>query len=580
MKDLKYSKILELNKQQGDRLKSNPYNITVLSNIIVHQIKEICEYCLRKEGINANVKIGDYDNIVQDSIKYSTSNLVIIFFEFCNIIDGLQYKAELFSNEQIDVILEKTKTEINLIFKNLGKTSLVLFNKFTSLTFSGSNIRKTNLKKMVDLLNRYLVDNSPANVKVVDLEKVIANIGITNSLDLRYYYSSKALYTIDFFKSYSNYIKPYIMSANGKNKKAIIFDCDNTLWKGILGEDGFDNIEMSSGTKDGAIYAEIQSIALALNKRGILIGLCSKNNPSDLNEVIKSHPDMQLRDEHITINKSNWSDKMTNLLNITEELNIGLESLVFVDDSSFEVNLIKQQLPEVKVLKVPDKLYDYPRMMRENIDLFYNLSSSAEDTEKVKMYKQQQIRERAKKEFTNIEEYLSSLELKVSICENNERIISRISQMSQKTNQFNLTTRRYTEIDIKNFILNPASKTFAFSVSDKFGDNGVTGLCIINFVEKNMQIAVIDTFLMSCRIIGRNIEYAFMDYLIKYLKNIDVQTITAKFVKSQKNEQVRNFFDRCSFRLINSDSEIREYILDIRKYKPKNFKYIEVINGR
>ena len=579
MKNLKYSKILERNKQLGNALKSNAYNIAVLSNITIHQIKKICEYYLRKEGINANIKMGDYDNIVQDSIKYSKSNLVIIFWELCNIIDGLQYKAELFSNGQVDAILEKAKREIDLVLGNLKNTSLVLFNQFTSIPFSGRTIGETNLNQLADLLNRYVEDETPANVKLVDLEKVIANIGIKNSLDLRYYYSSKALYTIDFFKSYSNYIKPYIMSANGKNKKAIIFDCDNTLWRGILGEDGFDNIGMSSKTKDGAIFSEIQSIALALHKRGILIGLCSKNNPGDVNKVIKSHPDMQLRNEHISINKSNWSDKVTNLLDIATELNIGIESLVFVDDSSFEVNLIKQQLPQVTVIQVPERLYDYPRIFRENLDLFYSLSFTVEDTQKAKMYKQQLQREGVRKKYADIEEYLASLELKVRVYVDNEDIISRMSQMSQKTNQFNLTTRRYTEADIGNFIFNPASKVFAFSVVDKFGDSGVTGLCIINVEEKYMQTADIDTFLMSCRIIGRNIEYSFMDFLINYLEDIGVRNIRGRFIKTPKNEQVHDFFDRCSFPIINSDSKIMEYLLEVRNYKPKDLDYIKVRNG-
>ena len=141
-------------------------------------------------------------------------------------------------------------------------------------------------KDKKDQLNQYIEKKIPENVRLVELEKVIANIGLEKSLDLRYFYSSKALYTVDFFKAYAEYIKPLLISANGKAKKALIFDCDNTQRKGILGEDGFDNIEMSSRTKDGAIFAEIQAMALALNKQGVLIGLCSKNNPEDVDDFV------------------------------------------------------------------------------------------------------------------------------------------------------------------------------------------------------------------------------------------------------------------------------------------------------
>ena len=575
MRELKYSEFLRLNKELGTNLKSNPYNITILSNITVHQIMEILEYPLRTEGLNANVEIGDYDNIVQDSKKYQDSNAVIVFWELSNIVDGLQFRIELFNNDQLDEIIEKTKSEIDLVLKNLGKTSLVLINKFTGLHFCSFNLGKNNLEKLADQLNQYLENKISVNVRLVELEKVITNVGLEESLDLRYYYSSKALYTVDFFKSYAEHVKPFIMSVNGKARKALIFDCDNTLWKGILGEDGFDNIEMSTRTKGGAIFSEIQAMALALNKQGILIGLCSKNNPEDVEGVIKTHPDMQLREKHITINKSNWSDKVSNLKEIAQELNIGLDSLVFVDDSSFEVNLIREHLPEITVLQVPERLYVYPKMLRENFGLFYNLSFTAEDRKKIDMYRQQVKRETVKKKFTGIEDYLASLELKITIHLDDESIVPRMSQMSQKTNQFNLTTKRYTEDNIKNFIENDASKAFTFSVTDKFGDSGVTGLCIIN-IDDDSKAADIDTLMMSCRIIGRNLEYAFIDYIIDVLKENKINNVKAKYIRTQKNEQVKEFYDNCSFSLIESTDTVRNYTLDISNYEPKQLNYIEV----
>jgi FkbH-like protein len=578
-KNLKYGEILRRNAKLKKTLPNIKYELKVLSNITVSQLNEILEYSLRVEAIPAIVKSGDYDNIVQDSLKYKDSNLVIIFWELCNIIDGLHFKIELFDDQQLDAIVGKTKSEIDLVFKNLQQSSLVLFNKFTFFQFYSSSINETKLEKLSAQLNQYLADNVPENIKLVDLEKVIANVGINSSLDLRYYYSSKALYTIDFFKAYAEHIKPYIMSANGKSKKAIIFDCDNTFWKGVLGEEGLDGIEMSSSTRDGAIFSEIQSIALAINKKGILIGLCSKNNPADVDEVIKSHPDMQLRDKHITIKKVNWLDKVTNLREIAGELNIGLDSLVFVDDSCFEVNFIKEQIPEITVLQVPDRLYDYPKMLRENLALFYNLSFTEEDKQKVGIYKQQVQRETIKKEFSDIEGYLSSLGLKLTIFEDDKSIIPRMSQMSQKTNQFNLTTKRYTEGDIRSFIANNDTRIFAFSVSDKFGDSGVTGLCIIN-IDGNNKVANINTLLMSCRVIGRDIEYAFMDYLIHYIKDREINMVKAKYIQTQKNEQVKGFFDKCSFSLDGSTEIEKNYVLNIEDYKPKQIHYIEVIDGR
>ena len=576
---MKYLDILKDNQKLKEKVaKEEIFKITVLSNIVINRLKDYLEYYLRKQGINCVVDFGDYDNIVQDTRKYKKSDLIIFFCELCNIIDGLQYKIELFDDNQLKDFLNQIKSEIDLIYKNLENTSLILLNKFTSLHFSNSYLRKNNLEKLSDQLNNYLEDKIQTNVKLIDLEKVIASVGVEKSLDLRYYYSSKALYTNIFLETYVKYIKPYIMSSNGKTKKALIFDCDNTLWKGILGEDGFDKIEMSPNTKEGSIFSEVQSIALSLNKQGILIGLCSKNNSKDVEEVIKSHPDMQLREQRITINKSNWLDKITNLRDICKELNIGLDSVVFVDDSSFEVNLIRELLPEITVLQVPDRLYNYPKMLRENLGLFYNISFTKEDEKKIVMYKQQAWRERSQSRFSDIEDYLASLELKMTIFEDDESIIPRMSQMSQKTNQFNLTTKRYAERSIRNFVTADDFNVFAISVSDKCGVSGVTGLCIIKIDKKN-QTADIDTFLMSCRIIGRNIEYAFMDYLISFLSHNKIENITAKYIKTQKNEQVKEFYDRCSFSLFKNINNERNYKLFLNKYEPKNYKYIKLENG-
>ena len=577
---MNYLEILNENKKLKEKVtKERKFKIIVLSNIVVNRLGDYLEYYIREQGINCVVNFGEYDNIVQNSTTIKENNLVIVFWELSNLVDGLQYKIELFDDNQLNNILNQIKSEIDLIYKNLKNTSLVLFNKFTSIHFSNSYPRENNFTKLADQLNQYLEDKIQANVKLIDLEKVIANVGVEKSLDFRYYYSSKALYTNIFLETYVKYIKTYIISVNGKAKKALIFDCDNTLWKGILGEDGFDKIEMSPNTKDGSIFSEVQSIALSLNKQGILIGLCSKNNPKDVDEVIKSHPYMKIRDEHITINKSNWLDKVTNLRKIAKELNIGLDSFVFVDDSSFEVNLVKEQLPEITVLQVPDRLYNYPKMLRENLGLFYNLSSTTEDQKKVEMYKQQVKRETVKNEFTDIEDYLASLELKITIFEDDESLIPRMSQMSQKTNQFNLTTKRYTEEDIRNFVTAGDFKLFAISVSDKFGASGVTGLCIIKIDKKNKTV-YIDTFLMSCRIIGRNIEYSFMDYLVSFLTHNKIASISAKYIKTMKNDQVKEFYEKCSFSLITNSINEKNYILSLNKYEPKNYKYIKVENGK
>ena len=580
MKDIPYTEILKQHLNLKKSLKrANKYKISIISNITINPIREILEYSLQIDGINAKVNIGDYDNIIQDSQKLKDSNLIIIHWETCNIIDGLQHKIDLFDSTELDELLEKVKLEIDLVIENLKDSSLLIFNYFSSLSFNNSNIRETKLDWLTGQLNQYLDKIVARNMRLINLDKIISKIGITKSFDYRFYYSSKALYTVDFFKSYANFVRPLLLSANGRSKKILIFDCDNTLWKGILGEDGFDEIEMNPNTKNGNFFHEVQNIALSLKKNGVLLGLCSKNNSSDVEEVIDLHPDMLIKNDVIAIKKINWKDKATNLKEIANELNIGLDSFVFVDDSSFEVNLIREQLPEVTILQVPKKLYQYPKMLRENLGLFYNLSVVKEDLIKTEIYKQQVERGTIKSKYSNINDYLASLELKISISKDEKTIIPRISQMSQKTNQFNLTTKRYTEKDIEKFINSDSSIVYAWSVSDKYGDSGITGMSIVNINNDN-KLAVIDSFLMSCRIIGRNIEFFVMDFIVNELENSEIKIILAHYSETKKNTQVKNFYQNCSFEISNKKEKEIECRLEIKNYKPKNINYIKLKYGK
>lgn len=575
MDDLKYFEILNLNNRLKQSISKDQYNISVLSNITVNQFKEILELPLRLEEINAVVQIGDYDNIVQDSIKYGNSNVIIIFWEACNLLDGLHFKIHAFNDDEFNQLYERIKCEIDLVLKNLQNAQLILFNKFTPLCFSSYDLVENKLDILTSKLNLYLKEKIFSNLKIIDVEKTLFNVGIENSFDFRNYYSSKALYTINFYRKYTYSILPFIRSANGKSKKILIFDCDNTLWKGILGEDGFENIQMSSKTKAGQIFNEIQNIALELNKKGILLGICSKNNLDDVQKVIDSHPDMILKDENFTIKKVNWIDKATNIKEIASELNIGIDSVVFVDDSSFEINLIKETLPEVNVIQVPEKIFEYPNVLRSKLGLFYSLSQTIEDINKVNIYKEQIERNNFEKGFNTIEDFLTSLELNVTVQKNNSRIISRISQLSQKTNQFNLTTKRYTESDIEAFLNLKDNLIFTFSVSDKFGDNGIVGLCIVilDFVSCS---GYIDTFLMSCRVIGRNIEFKFMDFLIEDLKSNNINKLYSTYVRTLKNNQVEKFYDRLGFSELDSEENKISYCLDLNEFQPSKINYINI----
>jgi FkbH-like protein len=578
MKDCKYSDILKANSELGKTLGAPAYDIAVLSNIIVSQLKDILEYSARLGGVNAQVAFGDYDNIVQDSGKFNRSKCVIIFWETANLINGFQHKADVIEQATLTELIEKLKSEIDYVLSNLMETPLVLINKFSSLLFNSHNIEINNFDRVCEQLNNHLEKKRTTNIHVIDIDKIIAQISVEKSINFRYFYSSKALYSIDFFKKYSEQIKCLIFAATGKAKKVLIFDCDNTLWKGILGEDGFDGIEMSAKTALGSVYDEVQCLALTLSKKGVLIGLCSKNNLQDVDNVLFSHPDIVLKNENISVKKINWNDKVENLHEISKELNIGLDSIVFLDDSDFEINYVKNRLPQVTALQVPSSnIYEYPGHFRRWLSLFHNLAVTAEDRKKVTMYQEQLQRDKLKSAFSNLDEYLRTLQLKVLIFVNNAMQLPRIAQLTQKTNQFNVTTKRYTEAEIRKLI-DSNGHVISFEVADKFGNYGLTGLIIV-ISDENQKMAAIDVFLLSCRIIGRNIEYAVFDYLIRFMTSLHIQKIQAQYRKTLKNDQVSDLFERLGFTRVSANGETKDYLLTVQDYKPHNFDYIEVSDG-
>jgi FkbH-like protein len=562
---MKYSELIKLNNNLGGVVRGPEYKISIISNIMLHQSKDICEYLLRIESINAIVSLGEYDNIVQDSAKVQDENVVLIFWEVYNFIDGLQYKIDGLSDMEYRALIDKIKTEVDLVFKNLNNIPLVLINKFSSIIFDRYGLLENRMNLLVKELNMYLESVAGTNVKIIDVDKVISRLSIESSIDLRYYYLSKTLYSIDFYMQYFEYIKPIFLSTVGRIKKALIFDCDNTLWKGILGEDGFNGIK---------VYQEVQYLALSLLKQGVIIGLCSKNNPMDVDEVLEKHPDMILQNDDIVIKKVNWENKVTNLRSIAKDLNIGVDSLVFIDDSKFEIGLIKKELPDISCFQVPSSEYKYGLMMRRLTNLFYNTSQTKEDIKKVQLYKGQLLRSSSIKP-ANIDSYLESLGMVLTVHIDNSEQMLRIAQMTQKTNQFNLTTKRHTENDIKHLIENKHISVISISVSDRYGDNGVTGLAILNNKE-----SMIDMLLLSCRVLGRNIEYKFMDIIVNLAKNSNIKQLKSQYIKTSKNQQVLSFYEQCGFIKNYSINNISDYILNIKDYKIQGKNYIKVRNGK
>jgi FkbH-like protein len=575
-KELKFSEIIRKNHELGESLTGmQQVKLKLLSNITVNQLQPIFEFFLRSDGINASVEAANYDSILQDSTAIS-DEIPVVFWELCNIKESFVFYIELFSKEQTDAFLEKVRGELDLLFKNLCKSKVVIFNKFSHLVFSHNNIKATNYELLVNTLNEYLLSNKPANFVLIDLDKIFVKTSIKESIDWRNYYTSKSLYTVKFFKNYSEFVSPVILSICAKIKKAVIVDLDNTLWGGIVGEDGWDQISISERNKNGIYFKEFQLFLKTLAGKGIILGICSKNNSNDVDEVFRKREDLQLSEEDIVIKKINWQNKVDNLVEIARELNIGTDSLVFIDDSSFEINLVNERLPIIKTLKVPDNLYEFPKMLLDYLPLFYSQNITDEDLLRLRMVKEDSLRKEIKNEFSDINDYLSSLQISVLIRCNDRENIERIAQLTQKTNQFNLTTKRYTSNEIKGIIESYNFDVLDITVSDKFGTMGLTGTSIIKY-NPGLS-AEIDTLLLSCRILGRNIEYVFVKEILKHISEKGIKDVIASYFKTSKNDQVSDFYESNGFIVTDSTESYKQYKVnaDIVLSEPSSINYINI----
>ncbi len=552
---------------------NSPYYIKVLSNITCNQLGATLSYHLMRQGLNPVIGFGNYDNIVQDSFNQQDQQLVIVHYELLNVVEKKDYYVEDLSDEQIEELATSLETELGMILGNLSSIPCVMFDSFNACSVSINPLRRNRYEELAQRLNQFIQRNKSKNTLLIHTPAIISKIGANNAYDFKLYSLSKTLYTISYWKEYTYMVSPVILKLTGKAKKAIIFDCDNTLWKGILGEDGFEGIDMSAHSLVGSAFHQVQNMAAWLSKHGVLIGLCSKNNPENVADVIARHPDMALRNEHIVISEVNWNNKVTNLRNIAETLNIGLDSLVFVDDSDFEINLVGEHLPQVLCMQVPKDVFEYPAKLEDMINTYFYVGDSLEDTCKTARYKQQSERASQKVKFANIDDYLRSLEMEVAFGVDKPEETERVAQLTQKTNQLNVCTTRYTQGQIEVIKESTTKSYISLSVRDKFGDSGLTGVAIVSYADGK---GVIDDLMLSCRIMGRNIEFAFVDFIMTFFRGRGCETVYAQYLPTQRNKPVADFFDRCGFHVVVEMNGKKRYSLDIEEYKMQNIEYIKV----
>lgn len=419
---------------------------------------------------------------------------------------------------------------------------------------------KLNLK-----ISEYALSND--NFYINDIDYLSSLIGLDNWFNLENWYLYKYALSVDKIPDLAFSIAKIIKSALGKNKKSVVLDLDNTLWGGIIGDDGADGIMIGNEAPAGMAYTEFQAYLKKLSSLGIMLNVCSKNELSTAQKGFTERKESPLSLEDFICFKANWEPKHINIANIATEINIGEDSLVFIDDNPAEREIVTQSLPTVSVpdVKCPE---DYIKAI-DRAGFFEITTLTKDDANRNEMYKQNVLRAAAESSFGNYTDYLLSLTMSGEIGGFSASHSERITQLINKTNQFNFTTRRYSQGEIDEIITDRKGYISIYAnLVDKFGDNGIT-TCLI--AKRESDTVNIDLWVMSCRVFKRHLEYAMFDYLVKECIKRNISTITASFIESPKNIIVKDFYESIGFTVVSETKQEKKYIFSIpADYKIKN----------
>lgn len=556
MPDLTYAEIQDiLNKAKTDSLPK--LNISIMRNVMVESMIPYLKYLAYKADFAAEVHMGDYDNIVQESlgtkegVLTKETDCVLIFMKLENLSWNLARNYSHLGAQEVQDEVQRIQETITNILTGVRKQTagMILWHGFELPLYPGLGIWDSQIQAgqtgLISRLNDHLRTalRSVPHAYYVDLNLCLARLGGESFYDDRYWHIGRAPYSREALSAIASEDFKFIRSLKGKGKKCLVLDCDNVLWGGVVGEDGIAGIKLSK-TYPGSPYYELQQEVVNLYNRGILVALCSKNNAEDVWEVFRNHPDMILKEKHIAAAEINWENKVANLRNIAANLNIGLDSLVFVDDSEFEINLVREAMPVVTAIHMPkDRTVEY-RNLLASCGLFDTLTISAEDKERGIMYQAETQRKQLQEQAPDLETYLKSLEMIIEVAFADDFTLPRIAQLTQKTNQFNLTTKRYSEADIKKYMAAEDVDVLSLRLLDKFGDSGLVGVCILKY---HGQQAVVDTLLLSCRVLGRGLEDVFIIQALKLAKQRGCKAAIGEYYPTAKNMQVKEFYLKQGF---------------------------------
>lgn len=577
--------------QTYDKQAQNPkplgrdIRLAFLSSFTIQGLKETVFVKCAETGINAEIDVGKYGQYAQDMLDESgplhrrPPHLTFLLLDPQAILGDLVFDPlSMELQERREWVAHRSDEIIALTGQFAKKTgSKVVIHLLPAPCASPLGILDGKipfgLKECVDDINlrfEQAFANDP-NVFLFDSTRLTAGRSARDLIDPKMYYLADYKISLQNFPVLASLYMDYIAPAAGVIRKGLVLDLDNTLWGGVLGEDGPDGIHLGP-TPEGRPYWELQKYLLGLWRRGVVLAINSKNNEEEVLSVIRSHPYMVLREQHFSSWRINWVDKVENMLALSTDLKLGLDSLVFLDDDPMNRDFVRKKLPSVKVIDLPDDPARYLFALAERNE-WNTLVLTSEDLNRGRMYHQEKTRKREQSVASSLDDYLASLNLSVTITAHPKTLVSRLAQLAQKTNQFNCTLRRYSENDLQTHLNNADALVLAIRVEDKFGDYGTTGLCII---KKEGPCWMLDTFLLSCRVLGRRVEDALLNWVLTEARRGGAHQLVCDFVPTSKNDVAKDFLFARGFRTSPENGHPSRLVLDMGAEIPSPVLPIQV----
>lgn len=536
-----------------------PFRLAILSNSTVDMFVPALEATAVRHGIALETIQPPYDQVAQEAlipnsmVNSSKPDAVLFAFDY----RSLPLKLTLGDEDAAAAVVDGAIGYLQALRNGIksGCNAVCIFQTFAPpaepLFGSLDRALPGTLRSLIDRINLKLAEFVLASGDVLlDVASLAETVGLADWHNPQLWNMAKFSFSDELIPLYSDHVARAVAALRGKSRKVLVLDLDNTVWGGVIGDDGLDGIQIAQGDARGEAHLAVQRLALDLRQRGIVIAVSSKNTDEVAREPFEKHPEMLLKLHHIAVFQANWNDKATNIKAIAEELNLGLDSLVFLDDNPVERGLVRQLLPQVAVPELPDEPALYARTLAA-AGYFEAIAFANEDLKRAGFYQDNAKRLSLQKQVGGVDAYLASLDMTITFQPFDATGRARIVQLINKSNQYNLTTRRYTDPEIVDAENDPSVFTLQVRLADIFGDNGMISVVICRPGEP--ETWEIDTWLMSCRVLGRKVEHMVLREVLEHARAAGIKKLHGAYKPTERNKLVVDHYAKLGFTRISEE---------------------------